>query len=82
MLARLPKPGLVSNRKVRPRIGAFSRTMSAAGGETRYEASRYWVNTGLEYNRNLACCCFRRLSLWKPASRSYHPDSPANQIGR
>jgi hypothetical protein len=31
MLARLPKPALVSNWKVLPSIGAFSPTMSAPG---------------------------------------------------
>jgi hypothetical protein len=34
MLARLPKPALVSNRKVLPSIKAFSRT--SAPGERRH----------------------------------------------
>jgi hypothetical protein len=32
LLARLPKPALVSNRKALQSTGAFSRTMSAPGG--------------------------------------------------
>jgi hypothetical protein len=31
MLARLPRPALVSNRKVHPSIGVFSRNISVPG---------------------------------------------------
>jgi hypothetical protein len=41
MLARLPKAALVSNRKVLPSIGAFSRTMSAPGGRRHRRAGGF-----------------------------------------
>jgi hypothetical protein len=45
MLARLPKPAPVSNRKVLPSIGAFSPTMSAPTAEGN-RAGRRCVFTG------------------------------------
>jgi hypothetical protein len=40
MLARLPKPALVSNRKALQSTGAFSRTMSAPGESEHPSAER------------------------------------------